>query len=102
VSLRYRVNSAEILRGVNSNMPAVPEVIETPASPVGRVAAAAIIGVSFSLGASLSIYCRVGFNAKWRVYSDKLIWGLFEWPVLAAGSIGQRNTLIFGKDGVWA
>jgi hypothetical protein len=50
VTLRYRVNSAEILRGVNSDMPAVPEVIETPASPVGRVVAAAIIGVFFLWG----------------------------------------------------
>ena len=28
-------------------------------------------------------------------------YSMCDWPLLAAGSIGQRNTLIFSKDGVW-
>jgi ATP-binding cassette, subfamily B, bacterial HlyB/CyaB len=50
VTLRYRVNIAEILQGVNFDMPAVLEVIETPASPAGRVVVAAIIGIYFFSG----------------------------------------------------
>jgi subfamily B ATP-binding cassette protein HlyB/CyaB len=49
VTLRYRVDGAEILHDVNFNMPAALEVIETPASPAGRAVAAAIIGIFFFL-----------------------------------------------------